>query len=818
MAKSSARGDAERLFWDLFRAPTEAAVDEVLAKNEKLADPKAWRAYGQNESNFGVVENQQASPIPALIEKVINSIDAILMRRCQELGIDPKSAQAPHSIEDAIAQFFPDSASWDLTSFRKSAASSIQIIADGPRMETSLVIFDDGEGQHPEDFERTFLSLLRGNKNEIHFVQGKYNMGGAGAIAFCGKRRYQLVGSRRFDKTGPFGFTLLRRHPLVGDERTSRKSTWYEYLMLDGRIPAFSISELNLGLHERRFSAGTIIKLYSYDLPAGSRSVISRDLNQSINEYLFNPAIPILTVDTAERYPHDRNLQRELFGLKRRLEEEGSKYVAEFFSEDYADQHMGRIKVTCYVFQPRIEGRTAKETKESIQREFFKNNMSVLFSLHGQVHGHYTSEFITRSLKFPLLKDYLLVHVDCTDLHMEFRDELFMASRDRLKDADESRTLRQKLAEILTGGRLKEVYAARKSSISVEGKDTSDLIRNFTRNLPLQSELVRLLNQTFKLEDKRTGEATGRNKGRASREGTPKPAFKPERFPSFFRIERKQDDDAGMPVVQVPLGTQRTVRFATDVEDQYFDRVSDPGDLQIAPVDLQSAKAGGGAGTRLPDRLEDVLNVVKSSPHNGTIRVTVNPTKALRVGDVVKLRAELSGAGTTFEQFFLVRVSDPEVKKERDKPKDDQPDNQLGLPRLVLVYKEPGRGNASWDQLEAEGIEMTHNVVMHPLVEGETLAAVYVNMDASVVLSYKARLATEEALEAADKRFLSSVYFHTLFLYTITRSRKYAVIRQSSERDEPVELTEFLKDLFQSYYSEFLLNFEMQELIAALEG
>ena len=62
---------------------------------------------------------------------------------------------------------------------------------------------------NPEDFEKTFLSLLHGNKNEIHFVQGKYNMGGAGAIAFCGKKLYQLIGSKRFDGTGDFGFTLL---------------------------------------------------------------------------------------------------------------------------------------------------------------------------------------------------------------------------------------------------------------------------------------------------------------------------------------------------------------------------------------------------------------------------------------------------------------------------------------------------------------------------------------------------------------------------------------------------------------------------------
>ncbi len=68
-------------------------------------------------------------------------------------------------------------------------------------------------------------------------------------------------------------------------------------------------------MYKRKFKTGTVIKLYSYDLPAGSRSVISRDLNQSINEYLHNPALPILLIDRKERYPHDVGLERVMFGL-----------------------------------------------------------------------------------------------------------------------------------------------------------------------------------------------------------------------------------------------------------------------------------------------------------------------------------------------------------------------------------------------------------------------------------------------------------------------------------------------------------------------
>lgn len=811
----------EKLFWDLYKAPVEADVEKVLARYSLLKNPENWRPYGQNESNFGVVENQQASPIPALIEKITNGIDAILVRRCLEEGVDPRSDKAPRSIDQAVASFFPAHKNWDLPKARRVQAENLQIVADAksPRFETSLVVYDDGEGQRPEDFESTFLSLLRGNKNETHFVQGKYNMGGAGAVAFCGKRRYQLIGSKRFDSQSPFGFTLVRRHPLTPEEEQRKKSTWYEYLVTDGRIPSFSCGPLELGLHNRSFKTGTVIKLYSYDLPAGSRSVISRDLNQSINEYLFQPALPVFTIDNAERYPHDRNLERELYGLKRRLEEDDSKYVEQFFSEDITDAEVGRIRVTCYVFKPRVEAGTVKETRETIQREFFKSNMSVLFSVNGQVHGNYTTEFITRSLKLPLLKDYLLIHVDCTDVRTAFRNELFMASRDRLKDGTESRKLRRMLAELLSAGRLKEIHKERKAAITVESKDAEELLRNVTRNLPIQDELAKLLSQTFKLEDERDGrKAEKAKRAREDKEKKEKPTFKPQRYPSIFHVDGKAPNGDAVPMVRVPLGGERTIRFSTDVEDHYFDRVQEPGDLQIGLLNVKHNSGGGGDAPGEPKELATVLNVIKSSPQSGTIRVVMKPTKQVKVGDAIELRASLSAPLGKLEQVFVVKISDPE-KKTSEPNSGDEPDRRLGLPKPVMAYKEAGRGGVTWDELESRGIQMDHDVVVCPILDGDALSDICINMDSNALLSYRAKLSNEEAIAVADKRYLSAVYFHTLFLYVITKNRKYGIVKRNGEaQEQPIELTEYVADLFKSFYAQFLLSFDTQELIAALEA
>lgn len=802
----------QELFEKLYKCPNEAAVDRLIEKHPDIFSSADWFPYGGNESNFGVIGNQQENPIAALVEKIINSVDAVLMRKCLEANINPKSAAAPQSMDAAIKQFFPNALNWDLPSFRKQQAESIQIIADGPRMDTSLVIYDDGEGQRPEDFEKTLLSLLRGNKNEIAFVQGKYNMGGSGALVFCGKKRYQLVGSKRFDGNGKFGFTLIRRHPLSATEKQTRKETWYEFLKIGGEIPAFETTTLDLGLHNRSFKTGTIIKLYSYDLPAGSRSVISRDLNQSLNEYLFEPALPIYTIDQKERYPDDRNLQRDLYGLKRRLEETISrKYIEELLSLQFTDRSFGEAYVTCYLFKVNAEGKTVKESKETIQREFFKNNMTVLFSLNGQVHGHYTSEFITRSLKYPLFKDYLLIHVDCTKMDYEFRRELFMASRDRLKNGEESRQLREKLAATLRKSRLDELYKRRKEAISIGTGEADDLLKSFTKNLPLNSELLSLLNQTFKLEEQKPKPAKSTASETKSEKKERRP-FSPQRFPSFLRLSKKNDGET--PVTQIPLDGDRVLHFETDVENAYFDRAEEPGTLQIELLNRNANDASGGNDAGLPRKVEEIFNVVRTNPHDGTIKVVLAPTENVKVNEATQMKVTLSGAGEDFSQIFWVKIVDKERAAEKLVAKEEE--EQIGLPECVRVYQTAREGFADWDTLRSSGIEMNFETIMHPFVEGDKLEKIFVNMDSSVLKNYRSKLrGGEEQFEFADKKYLSAVYFHTLFLYVISKNRNFNFTQ--GDDDEPRDASDYLKEIFQSYYAMFLLNFGTDQLIQSLE-
>jgi hypothetical protein len=804
-----------QLFMRLLAAGTEDEVQAILDAQGLAADATKWTPYGDNESFYGVVENQQAHPVPALVEKVTNGIDAILEKKVREDGIDIRSPEAPRSVPAALERYFPDHRNWDVGDARRRQARDLQIVASGPRRDTSLLIYDNGVGQAPVDFPTTFLSLLRGNKNDVHFVQGKYNMGGAGAIAFCGDRRFQLVASKRYDGAQPLGFTLLRRHPPKLAQAANRKNTWYEYLVFDGKVAVADMHELDVGLEGRQFTTGSLLKLYSYRLPEGARSIISRDLNLSLNEFLFEPALPFLTVDNNERYPDNRAPVTPVFGLKRRLEAD-TETVETRFSEVSKTAELGELRATVYVFKARSRGQGVKETKQYIQREYFKNGMTVLFSLNGQVHGSYSSEFVTRALKMPLLKDYLLIHVDCSGLDLEVRNELFMASRDRLKAGDKADAVRRHLRDILAGSDLREIAKRRKSSLSVDDADAGKMLRDLTRNMPMNEALTKILRQAFDIPDQKPGTAPKRKReerGRLKREAREAPPFAPQRYPSVFRVRGGDAGERGFKLFTLPQGGSKTISFATDVENEYFDRTNDPGDIKLTVLRPSVADRSGGS---TPDLFSEgeLLNVVRASPMDGTIRVGVRATAETKVGDVVELHAMLTSPQGNLTETVLVRITNPEQKPPRKEPDVEPP---LGIPELVLCSREGGPGLKSWEEIAAAGVEMSYATVVYPFVEDDKLSRICVNVDSKVLKDFNSNVKSAEAAELAERRYISSIYFHTLFLFATTKSRKYDLQQKDGEISREVDVSEYISDLFSVSYAQFLLNFDTADLLEAID-
>ena len=92
----------------LMRADSEADVVGVLNAAGLWNNKRVWRLYGDRENNFSTIGNQQNRPDAALVEKLVNSVDARLMHECMARGVTPESPAAPQNIRDAVARFFEE--------------------------------------------------------------------------------------------------------------------------------------------------------------------------------------------------------------------------------------------------------------------------------------------------------------------------------------------------------------------------------------------------------------------------------------------------------------------------------------------------------------------------------------------------------------------------------------------------------------------------------------------------------------------------------------------------------------------------------------
>jgi hypothetical protein len=87
----------------LLDADSEEEVVTILSDRGFWDDPKFWRYYGDREDNFSIIGNQQSRPEAALVEKVVNSVDAVLMNECWLRGLSPEDPKTPQSIHEAVA-------------------------------------------------------------------------------------------------------------------------------------------------------------------------------------------------------------------------------------------------------------------------------------------------------------------------------------------------------------------------------------------------------------------------------------------------------------------------------------------------------------------------------------------------------------------------------------------------------------------------------------------------------------------------------------------------------------------------------------------
>jgi hypothetical protein len=732
------------LFLRLASAKSEEEVQEIIDNDKVLCNDDNWKPFGGFRGNFSQIHNQQGNTIPALVEKPINSIDALLIKECKLRGIHPESNFAPKTITEAVEKFFAikngDFSEVSETTRRK-IAENIQIIAEGSKESPNIVIYDNGEGQHPYDFEDTFLSLNKDNKLKIKFVQGKYNMGGTGVLPNCGTKKYQLILSRKHPKLlggkpDLCGFTLVRLHKVKSTDQY--KNSWYEYCVdEDGKILTFPASELELGLYNRKFKSGTYIKLFNYDLPRPSN--ITLDLWRDLNKYLYFSALPVLLYERREF--KGKTPSKILLGNKIRImiDERNQKETSFPISISFKDvKCQGEVTVF----------------NEKVSKNEFVGKLAVVFTINGQVHAYLPNSFITSSAKLPYLNGYLLINIDCTQIPVSIREELFMSSRDRMRESTLSEILKGEIArELRDNDTLRQINDKRRDEkIFQNPKDEEFLNKVISMLLRKNEEIGKLLG----LNGLIVGETKRKIRKIAGRQG---PSFKPKRFPSYIRFKKIAPGNIKM----IPQNGSCKLVLETDVEDEYLIRSQDKGEFKIRFVRARVRTGSNKIVSRNGDEEPFDVNVV--GPSQGQIVVRIKAKEKLPVGTEIPVRMELSSPNGPHTLMATLRIDNPQEKREE---KEIDTRMRYSIPEIIEVYREKKKDLdvKTWDDPDYNWNGEDICKIYPSSEEGRLVDAVAINMDADSLHNYvrKKRL-TDKNIEHLKRLYKIGIYLISLILY-----------------------------------------------------
>ncbi|MDW8309222.1 MAG: hypothetical protein RMK20_07595 [Verrucomicrobiales bacterium] len=687
----------------LLRADSEAEVIQILSEAGFWDNPRVWRLYGDRENNFSTIGNQQNRPEAALVEKLVNAVDARLMHECLARGIDPESADAPKNIREAVAKFFDDGANvgsiysgqvsaWD-NEKRREIARGITLAATGMKPlegDPCISIADCGEGQTPRKFPETFLSLERSNKLRIPFVQGKFNMGGTGVLEFCGKRNLQLILSRRSPRilNGNFahptddewGFTVVRRE----DPSGNRRSSSYTYLAPvgaderphRGEVLSFAANSMPIfpdgpSPYVREAEFGTLVKLYEYSMP-GHRSHILRKsgLLARLELLIPEPALPVRLYECRPAYGGDeeRSYETNLAGLVIRLEQGKGDNLEPGFPVSGEMTCAGELMTaTIYAFK---KGRA----------ETYRKSEGIIFTVNGQTHGYLTLDFFRRAkVGLSYLADSILVLVDCTRISGRGRELLFMNSRDRLRDGELRKQVEQELEELLKNQPGLRALRERRRREEIESR--------IEDAKPFEQVLESVLKHSPTLASLFLPGKHASNPFKHIKSGVEEKPYKGKPYPTYFKFKGK---DPGHHLQRgAHINMRCRIAFETDAVNDYFSRSIDPGTFTLFVAEGNNRREAKDLGFASNVNLQ-----------NGIANLSIKFPENCKTGDkltffaVVNDATQLQPFENTFSITLQSPVETPSGTGDRTKPPSEKEGDEreipggLDLPKPTLVTQD----------------------------------------------------------------------------------------------------------------------------------
>jgi len=706
--------EIKKLTEALMLADDEETVVGLLTDANFWSDHSAWLPYGGSENNYSIIGGQQSDAFAALTEKTINCVDAYLMMECLLRGIDPESSSAPKTMDEAIKQFgfrFTGQRyglrvreahengvdSKELTNL----ARKIAIVVTGKKNQPPCVtIVDQAIGQTPDQFADSFLSLMKGNKVKIPFVQGKFNMGGSGALRFCSpehnlqlfvsRRNPKLLSSSASERDKMWGVTVVRKRPARAGERMSV----YEYLAPKNEagintILAFPAPELKTLPSEslRKSCAnvaewGTFNKLYQYTWPKSVASYSTQIQGKStvmhLNINLPDAVMPLRVYEL--RGFEAASPTMNVYGLRARFEQ-----ISEV--KDRLEPEVpiaGTIVVDGFELPVRAYVFKFGEARMST----YRGDYGVIFSLNGQKHGDLPETFFARKeVDLGVLRTKTVVIVDCDALDTKSREQILMNSRDRLSSTTMSKELEQQLAGWLKNNEVLSIIKRRHIEAEIdkaigEDKPLADLMKKMVVENP---DLLAIFKHGSRIQGGRGGGAGG----------TGPSVYVGKDHPTYFDF----DGRVSHTTKKSPINHGLNVEFETDVVNDFFTRAGGlkPGLFHIKTKNSSGHEASGSVGTL----------------HDGYLQVRLSHPSKIKVGDryEVEFVIESPETATRFLNTLVVEVLPVAISNptggggRRSKSDSDRAGGNssgIDLPRIIPIRRDEwtSYGSNEWTALE----------------------------------------------------------------------------------------------------------------------
>lgn len=778
------------LFMKLYCSETEEEITQILEENH-MNKEEQWLPYGGHTSNYSIIGNQASSAERALVERITNSIDAFLMRKCFEKDINPREENAPKTTKEAIEKLLDLKGSYleNLDKLNTIMDDSICIYATSKNNDTykelgnnphvNIIIYDEGEGQTPKRLPDTILSLLRENKKGIPFTQGTYNQGGSGSLMYCGEKKYCLIISKRNiaipkkyneikdDTIEYWGWTIIRE-----ELREGTKEPMFMYYAPNGKIPMFRAEELPLkstvirgqeakdylnydkscsaGIpYSKTTKCGTAIKLFNYSLK--QKGPLVSHFKYELGRNILDTYLPIKLIDCRKNKFNNETIFR---GLNKLIEDDnGDKEnplinwrfpIENRFYVKYGANKMQKAIMTIYGFN------AVKENRKNAKAILGTGEISPIRLVLGeQFQGELQKSYITNA-KLGVIKDSLLIIIEFPDIEPEFKKDLFMTDRERLMSKEPKKQLCEYLKTFLTENDTLKEFAEDKMKEILERDEEESIELNNTIKTWIQEDpdIIEALG---------LGEVEHINKklNKIGKEGVGTPLSTREHtqlvlgevyqelkvIPTYFRPTIKEK--GGEYYLNVTKDKPISLKFETDAEPDFLDRENNPGKLDI---------------TVLGEKIE-----YSYTPEPGKFKIYIK-NKYTNILQDLKLQVNVYTTNKEFQAAYIINVKVKE-RKLKEAGESTKIKKSIGLPEHKLVYREDWE---SCDMNEYSGVVLLY----------EREKEIYlINMDNIYLHAKLDNLSSE-----AEKEYFKQIYQSYMLICGIVAKAEYDRIKNEENK------------------------------------